>query len=889
MKKILSALLAAIMILSVMSVSAFVVSATPATHTLDAKNVGIDVPYFSGTTVFYEIGGKTTDDVKTVDEWGTINHAVKKGEGVLNLDGTITEEEWGNPIISLRSDKAATIGGKTPSAENTFYWLKKKGTAADVSAVTEKGLNLDVWMAWDEDFLYVAAIVDDPDKPFANKPGPDIWDGDTLQFIIDPDGPNSIVDGSGYSADTNPVPWKTMGRTGGGWKGGGKIVNIGVAYVTEGKFGSPRIYDMAPRYNPVRSAVTDAEGNIDYWTTNWTGEEIDWLYFQDGDAGSNEIMDTDNYYGAFAAVLPQNLGTRTNQIWQTTYEVAIPWTLVSGSYYEFVSEGEVSEDEEGTFTKVLHKVDPDVKAGDEYGFSLGLLNGNIGMSEYNSWITWGSGIFRAQTDGTEFVTAGGSNSMVLSADELGTIAVNGTAAHKHTFEDATCESPEKCSVCGYERGFATGHWYEHTVVSPLSQTQDGVIRSTCKWCNDTYDTTVEHGTDSAYFTLNKGATMPIGADNSPNNELSTGWNYSYKEQKTDPDTGKLVDTDTPVFNADGSMKTSWTSVDGEMVFDFSDHRAGTYFETRTSRKSYSAKYSFKLTDTSKWGDDETVGYTAGFYNWFGGKQAGLGRFDYGMNYAAGFFPDSFGSTTGKFKIMDAVGMVLKNSTTQRVYAETETIDLGTDWHDVIFVYDESAGAAFFYLDGECILGAAEEGMKMPGGDQVPLMRRIDVPLMVTNNALGGTRAFLAESYNVPATDGYTVTCDGEVIGTYQAGEVVSLPSLDNATIDGGDSRFFTWEGADVVRSDYSSANGTANGRVYTLTMPAENVTLTSVYVLVGDVNQDSRLNLGDLAAIKKLLAGATMNDIQAEAVDVNADGRDNLGDLADIKKLLAGA
>ena len=130
MKKILSALLAVIMILSVMSVSAFVVSATPATHTLDAKNVGIDVPYFSGTTVFYEIGGKTTDDVKTVDEWGTINHADKKGEGVLNLDGTITEEEWGNPIISLRSDKAATIGGKTPSAENTFYWLKKKGTAA---------------------------------------------------------------------------------------------------------------------------------------------------------------------------------------------------------------------------------------------------------------------------------------------------------------------------------------------------------------------------------------------------------------------------------------------------------------------------------------------------------------------------------------------------------------------------------------------------------------------------------------------------------------------------------------------------------------------------------------------------------------------------------------
>ena len=56
MKRILSMLIAAIMVLSAMTFAA-PAGATAAGHTLDAHNVAVDVPYFSGTTNFYEITG----------------------------------------------------------------------------------------------------------------------------------------------------------------------------------------------------------------------------------------------------------------------------------------------------------------------------------------------------------------------------------------------------------------------------------------------------------------------------------------------------------------------------------------------------------------------------------------------------------------------------------------------------------------------------------------------------------------------------------------------------------------------------------------------------------------------------------------------------------------
>ena len=162
MKKILSLVIAVIMVASVMTFVA-PVSATTANHTLDAHNVGIDVPYFSGTTNLYEISGKVTAANKGLEDLGSINVSDKTGSGVLDLDGTITEEEWGLPLLDISRDYAATMKGTEPSAENTYYWHKAEGEKKYDST---KNFSYKVWMAWDEDYLYLATQVDDPDGAF---------------------------------------------------------------------------------------------------------------------------------------------------------------------------------------------------------------------------------------------------------------------------------------------------------------------------------------------------------------------------------------------------------------------------------------------------------------------------------------------------------------------------------------------------------------------------------------------------------------------------------------------------------------------------------------------------------------------------------------------------
>ena len=915
MKKILSAFLAVIMVASVMSLTAFVSTATPQTHTLDEHNVGIDVPYFSGTTDFYTIDGRPQRK-KSIEFKTSINRTQKTGDGILSLDGTITEEEWGKPLLVLSGKNAATFRGTEPSAENTYFWHKwekTKPTNAENKSYTNivesgNGLNMKLWMAWDEDYLYIAAFVEDPDDAFATQAGADIWNGDTLQFIIDPDGPNSVADGHGYDPAQTGCPWKSMSYAGGWVNQGIVAANIGASYVSDGGTWEPDLFDMAPRYNPEHKIQTDSQnepvkdenGNYVY-KTYWTGERINWRRWWDLDEDAapedvppaNEIMNSAAGIGAFAAINPNNISDdKSNPIIQTTYELAIPWTLVSGSYYEMVNVGNGEEN----YEKVLHYVEPNPQAGDEYGISIGLLNGDNGGTNYNSWLTWGSGIFHDQTDGVEFATAGGSNSMVLSDAELGTISWNGSAAHEHTFAEATCEVPETCTVCGYQRGFATGHYYEHSIVKPLSTTEDGIIKSTCKWCGNTYTTTVESGNENYYTVFTDMLPASSINEGQANGEWADGWNYAYKIQMIDTREksstyGKLVDdwSENPQyeFNEDGTMKRSLKSIDGKLVFDFSDHRAGTYFATRTNRKSYSMKYQIQLApDMSAFADEPSDIYVNGVYNWFGGRQPAKSGYSYGMNYAAGFFPNSVGSTVGKFKIMDAVGMVIKGAD-QRVYYETDEIDLGTDWHDVVFVFDEDVGACFFYLDGECIMGAAEEGMKMPSGDQVPLMRRMDIAYMAKGLGYGETAAFLEDTYEWG--DGkFTVTCDGEVIGSYAEGDTVDLPVPETIVELGASYRFYTWLGAEINRSKFVEGSS-ANGFTYTMVMPGNDVVLTSDRVLICDVNLDGAITLLDIATIKSLLAGGTIeDDKQTYAGDVNFDGLFTISDLASIKAVLAG-
>ncbi len=59
------------------------------------------------------------------------------------------------------------------------------------------------------------------------------------------------------------------------------------------------------------------------------------------------------------------------------------------------------------------------------------------------------------------------------------------------------------------------------------------------------------------------------------------------------------------------------------------------------------------------------------------------------------------------------------------------------------------------------------------------------------------------------------------------------------------------------------------------------------YFLAGDVNGDGKINLNDLADMKKCLANMDDESLIVESCDVNGDGAINLADLADFKKILA--
>ncbi len=137
---------------------------------------------------------------------------------------------------------------------------------------------------------------------------------------------------------------------------------------------------------------------------------------------------------------------------------------------------------------------------------------------------------------------------------------------------------------------------------------------------------------------------------------------------------------------------------------------------------------------------------------------------------------------------------------------------------------------------------------------------------------------------------YTVTIDGVELGEFEAGAEVSLPVPEMKIENTRACRFFTYTGAEVVRSAYNSRNGTANGRTYTLVMPEENVDLVSEFVVIGDATLDGRLNSRDTSGVKKIVSVATAptSDKQAEAVDVLLDGRYNSRDTLNAKKLLAG-
>ncbi len=845
MKKILSLFIAVVMVAS----ACIFCIPTASAATLDAHNVSVEIPHFSGTAQFQDLSGKAVASKPTMSEVFDEPQTFKEGTGnkTLVLDGVIDDGEWGTPLLTVDSTTAAQMGTSIPSAENTYYWhVSEALTGTGFKA--EYGLNFKMWMAWDEAYFYMAAVVEDLDGAYNKFSNENIWNGDTLQVRIDPDGPNSVVGGHGYDASVNAFPWASPTRTGEDPANnasseiyGGKVLNLGASYIAPStNNGKPSFFDMSPRYNPRREGVALADGTIDYYITKY--DQHDARY---------DAEETNPFGSVLGCIRPvREVNTVSSKRYLTTYEFAIPWTMMDGSAYEYVYD-EVT----GTESVNLVMANYTPAAGDEFGMSVALLNAAQGATgDYNSFLTWGSGICGVQM-GTDDGTAGGSNSIVLASDELGTTGC------EHTFAPATCIDPEVCSKCGYKRLFSVGHDYECVINTELAHGQDGVITATCKTCGDVHVAT-------AYSDNGNVRSVWSGA---PNDRQWGSYEHTYVD-----DEGNII------YNPDGSAKSNLVSYEGEKVFDLSDGEKGTYFQLDDRFSTHSYKYSIRLTGLDETnggyaGDklpSETNHYVYGFYNWFGGSHNDGSQIVYGMDYAVGFFPDSMTSTTGKFKITEAIGGVASN-VTQKVFAETETIDLGTGWHEYIFVFDNDSNTVWYYMDGELILAAWNEGFNLGKGESetFDLLRIFYTSLMMKDMAVGDKTAFL-ETVTPTPTNG-KVIIDGVEYGSYEAGATVELPVPAIKVNAGAFERFYTYtsDTVTVTRSEYSNANATANGRTYSFTMPAGDVSLTSEYVLVGDVDGDGLIGAKDIKQIKKVSASkANVEGKLYEAADAQLDG-----------------
>ena len=68
-------------------------------------------------------------------------------------------------------------------------------------------------------------------------------------------------------------------------------------------------------------------------------------------------------------------------------------------------------------------------------------------------------------------------------------------------------------------------------------------------------------------------------------------------------------------------------------------------------------------------------------------------------------------------------------------------------------------------------------------------------------------------------------------------------------------------------------------------MPSSPIDLTPATYTPGDVNDDGRINVADIVAIRRINAGLDDGKFIKEAADINGDGRTNVADIVAIRRM----
>ena len=118
-----------------------------------------------------------------------------------NIDGIVTEAEWGPMTTYVDQRDAATIEDTQPVNNRFFY---RNPAAVPGFDTTLYSMYYELWLRWDEDYYYVAVRAKDPDGHSLKNAKKQTKNGDGFQFMLDPFGSNAGDD------PTIAKPWSNV-------------------------------------------------------------------------------------------------------------------------------------------------------------------------------------------------------------------------------------------------------------------------------------------------------------------------------------------------------------------------------------------------------------------------------------------------------------------------------------------------------------------------------------------------------------------------------------------------------------------------------------------------------------------------------------------------------
>ena len=216
------------------------------------------------------------------------------------IDGKFSAEEWG-PVTVQAKTANATIrpeAGEGPDKTVDTGSLYH----SNHSAVTD--LNWDLWLRWDETFIYIGVVVTDPDGYSLPESGGNLWNGDVIQIRFDPDGPNSS---GNKNAPWGAVPNMSFGKLNDGtlasydFSAGDEVPGCQYAVSVEG---NKNIYEVAVPHSYIGGkGAADFVYGVSMVVLNAAGPDgtyNSWLTWGDGICGP---QNDDDRVGSNAAKL----------------------------------------------------------------------------------------------------------------------------------------------------------------------------------------------------------------------------------------------------------------------------------------------------------------------------------------------------------------------------------------------------------------------------------------------------------------------------------------------------------------------------------------------------------------------------------------------------------